>query len=335
MTGSITGCLTYLNVHLSMKDGFSNVRMALLAGILPAILRCNRWISQDSEDYRRITKILDLISLYIIYPSVLRPFLVSARRIDDLGLVDDTQPISAVYQKLVNLVAERRAMIRPKDDENVDLSVRCTNCGKPDIGGDFKACSGCFFVSYCSEGCQKEGWTAHEGDCRMVQNLREEGEPIPMLPDDLEYLNQFAMEQVNQHRAEIARVWREEQPTRTPLVSFDFSQNPNGVMVVGKRCMETVPGSMSEGGIYVPEIRDMLDGRFYFRLRWEDTTSRPVHDEDAIICMFVPQGEVARGRWMYFGINPDFYDDEGTVTERLIKTVEHGIEYGYAGPTLY
>ncbi|KAJ7133462.1 hypothetical protein C8R44DRAFT_730615 [Mycena epipterygia] len=212
----IVMCLMYLDEHLPLKDGLSNVRMALLAGILPAILRCNRWISEDSQ-------------------------------IDDLGLVDDTQLISAVYQKLVNLIAERRAMVRPKDKELVDLSVRCTNCAKLDIGGDFKACSGCFLVSYCSEGCQKEDWAAHEGDCRMVQNLREEGEPIPMLPDDLEYLNQFAMEQVNQHRVEIARVWKEEQPTRTPLVSFDFNQNPEGVMVVGKRCMDTVPGNMGRG----------------------------------------------------------------------------------------
>jgi hypothetical protein len=49
---------------------------------------------------------------------------------------------------------------------------------------------------------------------------------------------------INLHRAEIVRVWKEE-PTWTLLASFDFTEDPAAVTVVGKRCLDA-------GLLYIP-----------------------------------------------------------------------------------
>ncbi|KAJ7813436.1 hypothetical protein B0H13DRAFT_472197 [Mycena leptocephala] len=158
-----------------------------------------------------------------------------------------------------------------------------------------------------------------------------DGRPLVMSQADADDIFQLAMAQVNQHRAEIARVWKEEGPTRTPLVSFDFTEDPAGVMVIGKRCLDTPPGKIAETGIYVPELKTIVDGRVYFRSLWLETISRTVHDEDAILCVFLPQGDTPKGKWSCIGS----HEREGTVFERLVKRVERGLDYGRPGPPVF
>ncbi|KAJ7456722.1 hypothetical protein B0H11DRAFT_2243888 [Mycena galericulata] len=177
----IASCARYLTKFIPRKDGFHHVRQALQAGLLPAILRCRPWISQQHDDdskdetHAKLLKLLHMVSLYIVYPSVFRPFLVSVRKIDQLGLIDTatTDPLSAAYLKVVNIATDRLIMIRPSNAERIDLSARCENCGKEDIDADFKSCSGCFIPSYCSEKCQTVHWNAkHEAHCKEVQKKR-------------------------------------------------------------------------------------------------------------------------------------------------------------------
>ncbi|KAJ6494131.1 hypothetical protein DFH09DRAFT_1104275 [Mycena vulgaris] len=328
VTQCIAGCIAYLETWVPTKDGYGNVRMALLAGVLPALLRCSPWLSKESEGlvHWQLMKIFNTIALYTVYPSVLRPLLVSARKIEELGLADHG-PIGDRYLRLMQLVGDRLAMVRPEAGADIDLSVKCDKCGKPDTDANFKACSGCFLVSYCSEECQQEDWGSHEKGCQAAQGLREEGDSLPMLPEDFAYLFQFAMALVNRHRAEIVRVWKEEQPARTPLISFDFSEDPNGVMVVGEMCLETLPGKTARTGIFVPDLDAVIDAEFYFRARWLEVMTRPVYDEDAL-------GKYPLAKWMFIGVNEEFREDGGTVLERLIKSVESGFDYGLSGPPI-
>ncbi|KAJ7456723.1 hypothetical protein B0H11DRAFT_2065091 [Mycena galericulata] len=335
----IASCVRYLTTYIPKKDGFHHVREALQAGLLPAILRWGRpYISQQHDDHSKDKthaklKLLHMVSLYIVYPSVLRPFLASARKIDQLGLIDvaTSDPVSAAYLKVVNIATDRLTMIRPG---SIDLRTRCENCGKEDIDADFRSCSGCFIPSYCSENCQTVHWKEkHEAHCKEVQKKRKEGLPlIPMSDEDLDYISQFAMAQVNRNRAEIVRVWKEEGPTRTPLVSFDFTEDPNGVMVVGARCLDTTPGDTATTGVYIPELHAVVNGKAYFRSIWEEAISRPVHDQDAIVCIFLPQGDTPQAKLSFIGIKSELNDTEGTVYEKLVKTIEDGIEYGLPGP---
>ncbi|KAJ7675124.1 hypothetical protein B0H17DRAFT_1207867 [Mycena rosella] len=314
MTECISLCLQYLVHYIPTKEGFSGARMAILAGVLPALLRSEPWLSPGDKylGYEHTVTLFDTLALYMIYPSVMRPFLVSTRKIEELGLAKSTHPISKWYLKLVHLVADRLAL-----------------CGKHDIDGDFKSCSGCFQVSYCSEDCQKQAWANHEADCKTTKKMRDAGDILPLLPEDFAYLFQFTMAQVNRNRAEIVRVWREEQPARTPLISFDFSQDPNGVMVVGEQCLMTLPGRPEDTEIFVPQVGMLLDKAWYLKARWEEVIARPVHDEDALVCIFIPLG-----KWMCIGVEESFRDD-GTALENLIRRVEDGFEYGLSGPPIF
>ncbi|KAJ7490679.1 hypothetical protein FB451DRAFT_1389443 [Mycena latifolia] len=58
----IMGCIMYLSNNISMKEA----RMALLAGVLPSILRSKLWISDDSESFGAVINLVDLISRYLI-----------------------------------------------------------------------------------------------------------------------------------------------------------------------------------------------------------------------------------------------------------------------------
>ncbi|KAJ7490676.1 hypothetical protein FB451DRAFT_1220766 [Mycena latifolia] len=223
-------------------------------------------------------------------------------------------------------------MVRPRDGTHIDLHVNCMNCGKHDTEAVFKDCSGCFLYSYCSEDCQKADWAKHEEECQSMQEARRKGDVLPMLPEDFAYLFQFAMALVNRHRAEIVRVWKEEQPARTPLVSFDFSEDPNGVMRVGAECLETLPGRTAETGMFVQELGTVIDATWYFSARWKEIMARPVHDEDALVCVYLPHGKYVMPKWMFIRIDEEYLEDEGTVLEKLIKTVEGGVEYGLSEP---
>ncbi|KAJ7704985.1 hypothetical protein B0H17DRAFT_1326437 [Mycena rosella] len=328
----ITKCVGYLILFIQMKDSFSHTRITLLGGVIPAILRCGPWFGQDSSEYAGLVALLEVISLYLIFPSVLRPFLISARKIEKLGLVGGNRPLGAAYLKLVKLVDDRLALVQPPDGQNLDLSVKCKNCGKHDTDANFKACSGCFLPSYCSEDCQKADWRKHERECKAAEALREEGKPLPMLPEDSAYLSQFAMAQVNRHRAEIVRVWIEEGPTRAPLVSFDFSLDPEGVMVTGKQCFESTPEKAARPALFAAEAgaADAAESA-YFMARWAEMMVRPEHYDVAIVGMFTPLGERLQETWVSIGIKEELRDGEGTVWDKLVKTVEGGFECGLSG----
>ncbi|KAJ7738371.1 hypothetical protein B0H16DRAFT_1761542, partial [Mycena metata] len=334
----VLSCLQYLAKFIPTKDGFSNARMALQAGLLPAIVRCGGFTTQGSQAGAEIEKILHLISLYTVYPSVLYPFLASVRKIKELepDIIDPNKPLQAAYLKLVHLVDDRVTAVRRECRAKIQLNAKCATCGREDKAGVFKACSGCFNLSYCSEKCQKQHWASHERECKAIQASRTAGKPLVMSSSDVGGIVQLAFSKVNLHRAEIVRVWKAEGPTRTPLVSFDFTENPAGVMTIGKACLDTPPGKTRETGVYHPEVETVVDGRAYFRIMWEDTTSRKAHDQDAIVGVFVAQGDTPKGRWSFFGIKRDLEEAEGTVFERLVRTVEDGVEFGlHRGPPVF
>ncbi|KAJ7205203.1 hypothetical protein GGX14DRAFT_458730 [Mycena pura] len=183
VTQCIEECIAYLDTWLPKKDGYGNVRMALVAGVLPALLRCSPWLSEESEGlvhsdtvHSQIMNIFNTIALHTVCPSesVLRPLLVSGRKIEELGLAEHG-PMGGEYLRFMQLVVDRLEMLPPHAGADMELA-KCDKCGKLVTDANFKACSGCFLVSYCSEECQQEDWGLHEKECQAAQGLREEGE---------------------------------------------------------------------------------------------------------------------------------------------------------------
>jgi hypothetical protein len=85
------------------------------------MIRCNSWIAPETEAHDKLLQILHLISLYTIYPSVIRQFLSAVSNIDQLGIPAATQPFCAAYLKVVHLMIDRRTLpVQP-----IDLAIRC------------------------------------------------------------------------------------------------------------------------------------------------------------------------------------------------------------------
>ncbi|KAJ7152317.1 hypothetical protein C8R43DRAFT_481869 [Mycena crocata] len=244
-----------------------------------------------------------MISVYTSYPSVLRPFLASVRKVAKLDMIDPAHPLCVEYARIMGVIQDRLALDIP------NLDVICENCRKSDVADTFVACDGCYRSTYCSDACQNaHGTKSHDQWCKFTQ----EGRKHPLSRDDLRYACDIVLAEVRRRRAEIVRVWKAEKPQRTLLVSFDYTLDPAGVMLVGEQCATTPPGifrSESDGEIEVDA-----------NARWDSTTSQEIRDEHAIVGVFLPHGAEAKGHWM--PIVADSKYTEGPVVERLIKTVE-------------
>lgn len=52
------------------------------------------------------------------------------------------------------------------------LSNKCWHCGaNPGKFENFRKCTGCFEVRYCSKECQKNDWCAHKKICKNIEKL--------------------------------------------------------------------------------------------------------------------------------------------------------------------
>ncbi len=55
-------------------------------------------------------------------------------------------------------------------EHTIELGDYCALCEKePETEGQFKRCTGCKFVRYCSRTCQAAHWTIHKPVCQIIQ----------------------------------------------------------------------------------------------------------------------------------------------------------------------
>ncbi|KAJ6532099.1 hypothetical protein B0H19DRAFT_1273248 [Mycena capillaripes] len=149
-------------------------------------------------------------------------------------------------------------------------------------------------------------------ECKTWQNAGKDGLDVSMRPQDIEFACDLAMFEIAAHCTEIAQVWKKEIPQRAPVVSVDFSVDSRGVIRVGEECFMNPPPTL-----WVPPG---IDTESYFRATWEMETSKEIHDEHAVVCVFLPYGNRVQTHWSSIPINVKYA--EGTVVERLIQTVE-------------
>ncbi|KAF7366703.1 MYND-type domain-containing protein [Mycena sanguinolenta] len=297
---AISSCLEYLALSLPAADGFAWTTYAVQIGLLPAMLRAQTWLP-DADTQSALVKLMRLLSLYSMYPSLLRHLARSVRR--------ENPPVWTAYLELEQIVKDRSKLRMFAD---IDMEVRCNNssCRKIDDGNNFSSCSGCFTVSYCSPECQKEHWTnSHKAECEALKHLRAEGKALPMSPEDYDFATKLVFEEVGCRKDEIVRVWREEMPARTPVVSLNyFSDEPRGVLIAGS------PSKYPpEGYLELLDVREL----------WENVISQDIHKEHIIVGVYLPHGSGGCLHFLWLGIDPRLENDESlSVVEKLIRTVE-------------
>ncbi|KAJ7028709.1 hypothetical protein C8F04DRAFT_51796 [Mycena alexandri] len=304
----IGSCFEYLDRVLPFADGFAWTTHSVQTGLIPAMLRAQAWLADMPDDNAQATlvKLIRLLSLYSMYPSLLRHLVRSLERSRELGLpetVMDNPPVWTAYSELEELVADRKRLF------DTDMSIRCHNpsCRKIDTTDNSSSCSSCFTTSYCSSDCQKEHWkNGHRVECESLNQLRLDGKAPPVSPEDYDFATKLVIEVIRRRKDEVVRVWREEMPARTPVVSLNYYLgDPKGVLVAGS------PNKYPPQGY--TEFRPL-------REMWDNVISQDIHKEHIIVGAYLPHGSSGKLHFMWLRI--DDRETEGTVVERLIRTVE-------------
>ncbi|KAJ6613555.1 hypothetical protein B0H10DRAFT_2222069 [Mycena sp. CBHHK59/15] len=290
----ISFCLEYLKCILPLTDGFAWTTNAVQIGLLPAMLRCQTWLGDmpngDAQD--ALVELLRLLSLYTCTR------LFSGRWYDPFDEPENSACWTDHGQSTHLDGIPRAGGIHAKIQAKIDAQ------------NTFSSCSGCFSPSYCSPDCQKEHWRAgHRVDCKAIKALRQEGRAPPMSAEDYDFATKVVIEEVTRRKDEVVRVWKEELPARTPVASLNYMMgpmgDPKGVLVAGS------PSRFPpQGYVEFQEVRDM----------WENVISQDIHREHIIIGAYLPHGTTGKIHFLWMGINSAF--TEGTVVERLIKTLE-------------
>ncbi|KAJ7017324.1 hypothetical protein C8F04DRAFT_1156688 [Mycena alexandri] len=304
----IGSCFEYLDIVLPAADGFAWTTHSVQVGLIPAMLRAQAWLADMPDDNAQATlvKLIRLLSLYSMYPSLLRHLVRSLERSRELGLpktVMDNPPVWTAYSELEELVADRKRLF------DTDMSLRCHNlsCRKIDTKNNYSSCSSCFTTSYCSSDCQKEHWkNGHRVECKSLKQLRLDGKAPPVSPEDYDFATKLVIEVIGRRKDEVVRVWREEMPARTPVVSLNyFLDDPKGVLVAGS------PNKYPpQGYTEFRQVREM----------WDNVISQDIHKEHIVAGAYLPYGSSGKLHFLWLGI--DNRETEGTVVERLIRTVE-------------
>ncbi|KAJ7164900.1 hypothetical protein C8R46DRAFT_1097560 [Mycena filopes] len=304
----IGSCFEYLDIALPAADGFAWTTHAVQIGLIPAMLRAQAWLADmpDGNAQALLVKLIGLLSLYSMYPSLLRHLVRSVARAQELGLpetVKDNDPVWAAYSELGDLVADRKRLF------DTDMNIRCDNpsCRKIDAQNNYSSCSGCFTTAYCSPDCQKDHWkNGHRVECKSLKQLRLDGRAPPVSPEDYDFATKLVIEEISRRKDEVVRVWREEMPARTPVVSLNyFLDDPKGVLVAGS------PSKYPpQGYTEFRQVREM----------WDNVSSQDIHKEHIVAGAYLPHGISGKLHFLWLGI--DDRETEGTVVERLIRTVE-------------
>ncbi|KAF7292920.1 MYND-type domain-containing protein [Mycena indigotica] len=308
---AIVSALTFLHGTLPSISGYAWTIHSIQVGLLPALLRAQEWMDdlpEDRDAKPSVEGLLKFLSLYTIYPSVLRPLLASLRRIEELNLEEklkDSKTFHELYQQLKGFIKER-STISP----DMDVNMRCSTCRNIDTNNNFSSCSGCFTVSYCSQDCQKAHWkSAHRAECKTLKELRAEGRAPALQPGSEDYefaTRKVVMNEIGRRKAEIVPVWRADPPERTPCLSFTLTQvdNPRGVIVVG-----------------APEKQPGYHEHQEFRVRWDGVVNNGLHNEHIIIGISLPWGCYAVMHFLWLGAGDDVAPG-ANIVERLFQTVE-------------
>ncbi|KAF8208212.1 hypothetical protein K438DRAFT_318649 [Mycena galopus ATCC 62051] len=308
---AIGSCLEFLETVLPAADGFAWTTHAAHIGLLPAMLRAQPWLADapDDDAQSALVKLIRLLSLYSMYPSLLRHLTRSVRRARELSLPDaikDNPPVWTAYLELEALVADRSRLF------DTDMEIRCHNpsCRKIDTQNNFSSCSGCFTVAYCSSECQKEHWTSgHKAECKTLKQLRQEGKAPPVSPEDYDFATKLVIEEIGRRKEEMVRTWREEMPARTPVASLNyFLDDPKGVLVAGS------PSKYPpQGYAEFRQVREM----------WENVISQDIHREHVIVGAYLPHGSSGKLHFLWLGIDDRLANEDSlSVVEKLIRTVE-------------
>ncbi|EEB93470.1 hypothetical protein MPER_07865, partial [Moniliophthora perniciosa FA553] len=138
------------------------------------------------------SKMLNTITVFIVYPSVYTRVLKSMKHIIDSGLEEGLQPRSEPFWSSWERCKSKATFCKDLFNRSIGMIRMCGYEGCPNerIPADeetrkirYLKCSACSSVSYCSRECGKKGWPNHREQCSSNRQLLKEGAKLPSFMD--------------------------------------------------------------------------------------------------------------------------------------------------------
>ncbi|KAJ6562000.1 hypothetical protein B0H19DRAFT_91357 [Mycena capillaripes] len=189
----LVSCFAFFSRCLE-GDDYPSLAHAIKAGFIASFLDCSPAFEHMPEDNTEIAMdiLRRVLPRYLVYRSFIEAVITAVEKLNTphyRALI--AQPlIQPAWKSFSDQLAKRRRLLeQAKDDKREGTRVKCDNimCGKIDFKREFKYCSACNVVCYCSPECQKrERKASHKIKCPQIQaeraGNRAKGRPKEDLP---------------------------------------------------------------------------------------------------------------------------------------------------------
>ncbi|KAJ6632188.1 hypothetical protein B0H10DRAFT_7018 [Mycena sp. CBHHK59/15] len=174
-TAVLQTCFTLLLKILSTSPGHKWLREALGAGLIGAIVTCATRGTSELDFY--VQHLLLLFPGCLVYHSVLSQMEELLLQVKPLATTGDfrASKIAKEWDEFVDLAWERLRIMKRYDRGEYSSARACDNidCNGIHAKSEFKRCSGCQTMYYCSEQCQTLDWRTggHREACEDLRSL--------------------------------------------------------------------------------------------------------------------------------------------------------------------
>ncbi|KAE9385112.1 hypothetical protein BT96DRAFT_928960 [Gymnopus androsaceus JB14] len=224
-----------LQVMITRTTGVAMCRQALDFGILPPLLRADKWHRQlTPAHFLRVPHIhvqclIQTLATYTIYPCVLRAAAIAIEKVPaKLGAnLDEGGPMKPAWKQFKRVDKERIQV--PGAPAGPFKPLICSNFFCPMTSPSeakvvFKRCIGCGDALYCGPDCQSVDWKNHKTACKEMQEINDNRPTVPK--EETDFAHKVALHELEHlHKGFILQTWRLKPNNHSPMT---LVMHPNG-----------------------------------------------------------------------------------------------------------
>lgn len=181
VTKALSYACWYIRSYVEGGDGLTWITQVIKAGLLEALLLVEPWMKYlpDPDDWEPLQELYgEIFPKYSIHRPVLELLSKAHKDIEASGLPEKLQKdtlVSVAWGDFDGALRSRLPLLTK--DGTIDYWCQNVKCGKSRPAAEFKQCTGCLQVYYCSKECQSLDWKygGHQNYCHTIQKRRAHG----------------------------------------------------------------------------------------------------------------------------------------------------------------
>ncbi|KAJ6552836.1 hypothetical protein B0H19DRAFT_1030031 [Mycena capillaripes] len=226
--------ITFLRGAMVQYDSPRLVSQAVDAGLLRAICALSPVLDGDLAESKPSLRFIlrDILPKSMMYRSVIKVMKSEHKEIDP-DEVNETIMRSYLreeWMSFVVLLYSRITIAKFPKELKVKGNTSCDSvtCSKKGPKSEFRRCSGCLYVYYCSKECQKEAWPIHRDMCRLKKSSIATGGSPMFSEQDAQFLREVISADAHIHHPHLQKLARRKfpnEPQENLIICIDYT-NP-------------------------------------------------------------------------------------------------------------